>query len=47
MIDEHWIVVERSTDRAIFETWNPKLVAAIDKTRYDAPHGLRVPRRTQ
>ena len=29
-----WVIVERSTGNALFETFNPKLVAAINTIRY-------------
>lgn len=31
-----WVIREISTGRVILETWNPKLVAALNTARYEA-----------
>lgn len=31
-----WVIIELSTDKALFETWNPKLVHALNTEKYKA-----------
>jgi|DEB0MinimDraft_3_1074331.scaffolds.fasta_scaffold33142_5 hypothetical protein len=31
-----WVVLDKRTGKGLFETWNPKLVAALNTSRYEA-----------